>query len=49
MKLNTSFKDFKNLLNETDRNILEIGFGDGKHLYRQAEINPNNFFICNSY
>lgn len=40
-----NFEDFKNLLNEADRNILEIGFGDGKHLYRQAEINPNNFFM----
>ena len=40
-----NFEDFKNLLNETDINILEIGFGDGKHLYRQAEINPNNSFI----
>ena len=40
-----NFKDFKNLLKVEEKNILEIGFGDGKHLYQQAELNLDVFFL----
>ena len=40
-------KDFQNFnfLNPEQKNILEIGFGDGENLLRNARQNPDSFYI----
>ncbi|MFL2753885.1 MAG: tRNA (guanosine(46)-N7)-methyltransferase TrmB [Gammaproteobacteria bacterium] len=40
-----NFKDFKFLIDESKINNLEIGFGDGKHLYEMATLRPEENFI----
>tara|TARA_X000000368_G_scaffold74054_2_gene54510 strand:- start:22915 stop:23574 length:660 start_codon:yes stop_codon:yes gene_type:complete len=40
-----NFRDFKNLFDNPSKLNLEIGFGDGKYLIRQALSNPKELFI----
>ena len=40
-----TFRDFKNLFDNPSKLNLEIGFGDGQYLVRQALSNPKELFI----